>query len=193
MVKLDNLDDARHILKLAGRKKTAVVIGGGITALELVEGLRARGMKVHYLLRGERYWANVLDETESRLVEERLREEGVILHTHTQIKQALGKRRQLIGVETPGGREDRLRYSRGSDRRAAPTRTGEVGEPEDRARDRGRRVFADERAGRVCRRRCGAGVRSAQRPIDAGRVVVDGAGCRGALPDKTWRARRRLT
>jgi nitrite reductase (NADH) large subunit len=103
VVKLDNLDDARHILKLAGRRKTAVVVGGGITALELVEGLRARGMKVHYLLRGERYWSNVLDEIESRLVEERLREEGVILHTHTQIKQALGKRHQLIGVETQSG------------------------------------------------------------------------------------------
>ena len=103
VVNLDNLDDARHILKLASRRKTAVVIGGGITALELVEGLRVRGMKVHYLLRGERYWANVLDETESRLIEDRLREEGVILHTHTQIKQALGQRRQLIGVETQAG------------------------------------------------------------------------------------------
>ncbi len=103
VVKLDNLDDARRIVKLAGRKKTAVVIGGGITALELVEGLRARSVKVHYLLRGERYWANVLDETESRLVEERLRDEGVVLHKHTQIRQALGRRGQLAAVETQTG------------------------------------------------------------------------------------------
>ena len=103
VVKLDDLDDARRILKLAGRKKTAVVIGGGITALELVEGLRSRGAKVHYLLRGERYWANVLDEIESQLVADRLRDEGVVLHTHTQVKQAVGKRGQLAGVETEGG------------------------------------------------------------------------------------------
>jgi NAD(P)H-nitrite reductase large subunit len=103
VVKLDNLDDARRILQLAGRRKTAVVIGGGITALELVEGLRARGVKVHYLLRGERYWANVLDETESRLVADRLRDEGVVLHMHTQIKQAVGKRARLVGVETQTG------------------------------------------------------------------------------------------
>ena len=103
VVKLDDLDDARRILKLAGRKKTAVVIGGGITALELVEGLRSRGAKAHYLLRGERYWANVLDEIESQLVADRLRDEGVVLHTHTQVKQAVGKRGQLAGVETEGG------------------------------------------------------------------------------------------
>lgn len=103
VLKLDNLDDARALLKAAGRNRTAVVIGGGITALELVEGLRARGMKVHYLMRGDRFWANVLDEAESRLVEERLRDEGVIIHTRTQIKQALGKREKLIGVETITG------------------------------------------------------------------------------------------
>ena len=54
VVKLDHMDDARHILKLARRGKTAVVVGGGITALELVEGLLSRGVKVHYLLRGDR-------------------------------------------------------------------------------------------------------------------------------------------
>lgn len=103
VVKLDNLDDARAIAKLAGRGKPAVVIGGGITALELVEGLRARGCKVHYLMRGDRYWANVLDETESRLIEERLRAEGVVIHPHTQIRQALSKRGKLTAVETTTG------------------------------------------------------------------------------------------
>lgn len=103
IVKLDNLEDLRHILKMSGRRRTAIVIGGGITALELVEGLKARGLKVHYFMRGERYWANVLDETESRLIEDRLREEGVNLRPRTQIKQALGRRGKLIGVETDAG------------------------------------------------------------------------------------------
>src|SRR5690606_15407768 len=62
--KLDNMTDSRAILAAARRTKEAVVVGGGITALELVEGLRARRLKVHYLLRGGRYWNNVLDEVE---------------------------------------------------------------------------------------------------------------------------------
>src|SRR5262249_3404313 len=70
VVKLDGLDDTRHILKLVRRGKPAVVVGGGITALELAEGLNARGMKVHYFLRGDRYWADVLDEAESHIVME---------------------------------------------------------------------------------------------------------------------------
>ena len=64
VVKLDHMEDARRILKLARRGKTAVVVGGGITALELVEGLHSRGVKIHYLLRGKRYWSGVLDEQE---------------------------------------------------------------------------------------------------------------------------------
>jgi NAD(P)H-nitrite reductase large subunit len=103
VVKLDSLDDARAILKLASRGKPAVVVGGGITALELVEGLLARGMKVHYFMRSTRYWSDVLDETESQVVLERLREEGVTVHANTQVKQAVGAKGRLTGVETQAG------------------------------------------------------------------------------------------
>ncbi|HQX02371.1 MAG TPA: FAD-dependent oxidoreductase, partial [Anaerolineales bacterium] len=71
VVKLDHLTDAKNIIKHARKGKTAVVVGGGITALELTEGLRSRGMNVNYLLRGDRYWSNVLDQHESKVVEHR--------------------------------------------------------------------------------------------------------------------------
>lgn len=103
VVKLDCLDDARQILKLARRGKRAVVIGGGITALEIVEGLAARRVGVHYFLRGDRYWGDVLDEVESGIVMNRLRHDGVILHTQTQVQQAIGQRGQLTAVETMAG------------------------------------------------------------------------------------------
>jgi NADPH-dependent 2,4-dienoyl-CoA reductase/sulfur reductase-like enzyme len=103
VVKLDNLDDARHILKLARKARRAVVVGGGITALEIVEGLVARKVKTHYLLRGDRYWSNVLDETESRIVEERLRHEGVQIHFHTELAEIAGRRGRVAGVITQNG------------------------------------------------------------------------------------------
>ncbi|RPI78348.1 MAG: NAD(P)/FAD-dependent oxidoreductase, partial [Chloroflexi bacterium] len=75
VVKLDSLEDAQKILKFARRGKQAVVVGGGITSLELVEGLSRRGLKVSYIMRDDRYWKNVLDETESQIIEHRLEED----------------------------------------------------------------------------------------------------------------------
>lgn len=103
IVKLDSLDDTQRIIQQARRRKPAVVIGGGITALELVEGLHARGMHVHFFLRGTGFWTDVLDEQESQVVLKRLQHEGVQVHLKTQIKQALGSGGKLTAVETAAG------------------------------------------------------------------------------------------
>jgi NADPH-dependent 2,4-dienoyl-CoA reductase/sulfur reductase-like enzyme len=97
VVQLDNFANAREIMRRARKAKAAVVVGGGITALELVEGLVALGVKTHYFLRGDRYWGNVLDETESRIVEHRLQEEGVKIHFNTEIETILSKHAGLFG------------------------------------------------------------------------------------------------
>ncbi len=108
VVKLDHLEDCQHILKLARRGAEAVVVGGGITALELVEGLTACGMKVHYLLRGDRYWSNVLDPAESEMVAGHLKADGVQIHTEVQLSEILGKQR-VEGVRTQQGEIIRCR------------------------------------------------------------------------------------
>jgi NAD(P)H-nitrite reductase large subunit len=103
--KLDTLADTRRILQACGWFKSAVVVGGGITALELAEGLRTRGMRTHYLLRGKRYWSDVLDEVESSIVLRRLQHEGVRLHLETQVQQAIGKAGRIMAVETQTGEQ----------------------------------------------------------------------------------------
>ncbi len=74
VTKLDDLNDARDLIRRSAHAKAAVVVGGGITAIEIVEGLRAHHVEVHYFMRKQRYWSNVLSETESRVVEEGLRQ-----------------------------------------------------------------------------------------------------------------------
>jgi NAD(P)H-nitrite reductase large subunit len=104
VVKLDHLADARQINQLTRKTKRAVVVGGGITALELVEGLVAQRVKVTYLLRGDHYWSNVLDEQESKIVEARLEMEGVELIYHAEAIEVLGKRGRVDGVRLLDGR-----------------------------------------------------------------------------------------
>lgn len=103
VMQLDGLDQARQMMEAARKGRTAIVVGGGSTALEIVEGLHARGMRVHYFLRGDRYWSKVLDPVESAIVEERLEEEGVLIHRRTEVRAALGAGGKLVGVETADG------------------------------------------------------------------------------------------
>ncbi len=104
VVTLDNLDNLKAILRLVRGARSAVVIGGGITALELAEGFAARKLRTHYLLRRDRYWPSVLDEYESRLVESKLIEEGIQLHHRTEVARIIEKRGRVHAVETKDGK-----------------------------------------------------------------------------------------
>jgi NADPH-dependent 2,4-dienoyl-CoA reductase/sulfur reductase-like enzyme len=103
VVKLDHLDDAMRIISLAKKAKKAIIVGGGITALELAEGLVACRVKVHYLLRGDRYWGNVLDENESRVIEHRLKEHRVTIQYQAELMEILGKAGRVTGVRLASG------------------------------------------------------------------------------------------
>lgn len=104
VVKLDNLHDARRIKSIARRGQTAVVVGGGITALEIVEGLVTNNVKTNYFLRRDRYWHNVLDKTESRIVEGRLKEHGVQIHYNTELAEIVNHKGRVGGVRTEDGK-----------------------------------------------------------------------------------------
>jgi len=104
VVKLDGLEDAQQLIQLARRARAAVVIGGGITALEIAEGLHAHCRQVHYLLRGERYWSSVLDAAESEIIMTRLAAAGIQLHTRTEAAEIIGQHGRVAGVLTTDGR-----------------------------------------------------------------------------------------
>ena len=105
VVKLDDMTDARNLIRRSRKAKTAVVVGGGITALEIVEGLRAHRGHVHYLMRRDRYWSNVLSEAESHIVEEGLRSRGVEIHYFAKLAAILGRKGRVVAVRTDDGVE----------------------------------------------------------------------------------------
>jgi NAD(P)H-nitrite reductase large subunit len=105
VVKLDHMEDAKRILNLSKRARTAVVVGGGITALELAEGLASRKVKVHLLIRTARYWSNVLDEVESEIIEKRLKDENITIHFESELAEILGKRGKVAGIRLADGQQ----------------------------------------------------------------------------------------
>jgi len=100
VVKLDDLEDTRRLIQLTHKARAAVVVGGGITALEIAEGLCCRRVKTHYFMRKDRYWSNVLSVAESRIVEKGLQARGVEIHYFTELTQVIGHNGRVFAAET---------------------------------------------------------------------------------------------
>ncbi len=106
VVFLDTLDGTKALVKKARRAKRAVVIGGGITAMEMAEGLAHRGVETHYFLRRDRLWSKVFNDAEAKLLEEKIRAHHVHIHYNTEAVEILGNRRGKVrGVRLKDGAE----------------------------------------------------------------------------------------
>lgn len=89
VVYLDTLDGTKELMRKAKSAKRAVVIGGGITAMELAEGLAHQRVETHYLVRKDMLWSAVFNETESKLLEKRILGHHVIIHYNTEISEIM--------------------------------------------------------------------------------------------------------
>lgn len=104
VVFLDTLDGAKDMLKRLKRAKRAVVVGGGITALEMAEGFAHQKVETHYFVRRDMLWSTVFNKTESELLAARMEEHGVQIHYNTEIAEVLGdKRGRVTGVRLTTG------------------------------------------------------------------------------------------
>lgn len=104
VVTLDTLDDAKRILRGSRKAKAAVVLGGGITAMELAEGLNSQGVRTHLLQRRGRIWPRLFDEWESKIIERQILHEGIMLHYQEEVGEIIGKRGKVTGVRLKSGR-----------------------------------------------------------------------------------------
>ncbi len=104
VVYLDTLDGTKELLRKAKRAKRAVVVGGGITALEMTEGLAHHKLDTHYFVRKDALWSAVFNKTESELLAERMTEHGVKIHYNTEVAEVIGdKRGRVKGVKLTSG------------------------------------------------------------------------------------------
>lgn len=80
--------------------KHAVVVGGGLIGMELVEMLHSRHIPVTFLVREDSFWNGIMPAEESRMINEELHRHGVDLRLSSELKEILsddhGRARAII-------------------------------------------------------------------------------------------------
>jgi len=100
---LDTLEEAQAVKPSLGEVRQAVILGEGVVGLTLAESLLGRGLRVTQLLRGERFWPEMLDEHTGTLVERAMENAGVVLRRHAAARAIIAAGSRAIGVETTAG------------------------------------------------------------------------------------------
>lgn len=95
VVTLKTFADAQALKARLSRGKRVVILGEGLLGLEMARACREAGAEVTYLLRGERFWPEVLDDDGAALVERRLQDKNIALRTSSGVTEALGSSGRL--------------------------------------------------------------------------------------------------
>ena len=91
IVTLNTLLDVIGITDLLGSTDRAVVAGGGLTSIELVESCRHWGVPTTFVMRGDRFLDKQLTAEEAELIHQRLRDGGVDVRTNEEIAEVKGR------------------------------------------------------------------------------------------------------
>jgi NAD(P)H-nitrite reductase large subunit len=105
VVTFDTLEDAKNIINLGRKARSAVVVGGGITAMEIAEGLKHRGIRTYLLQRKDRVWPRLFDRRESDIIENAISKQGVKLLFREEISEVVGKKGKVRAVRLKSGIE----------------------------------------------------------------------------------------
>lgn len=97
---LHRLPDYLDLRRRLGEISQAVVIGGGVHAIETVMGLLAWGISVHWLVRSATVMPRVLDQPASSLVLEHMQRAGVKVYLETEVAGIVGRVGTVAGVIT---------------------------------------------------------------------------------------------
>lgn len=87
VVSFVSLQDLEECERLVPSTKRAVVAGGGLIGVELVECLAHHGIEVEFLVRENWYWPMALAEEEGAIIAAHIRRHGVHLHLGQEIAE----------------------------------------------------------------------------------------------------------
>lgn len=85
LVHFVSLQDLAHCERLTPSTRHAVIVGGGLIGVELVESLRHHGIPVTFLVREPSYWPAALSPREGAHIADHIRSHGVDLRLETSL------------------------------------------------------------------------------------------------------------
>ena len=95
---LENLD------VYSKNKKQAVVVGGGLIGIELVEMLLSRKIEVTFLVREKSFWNSVLTTNESEIINKHILEHHINLKLDTNLEEIIADENgNVIAIKTDKG------------------------------------------------------------------------------------------
>ena len=101
---LRTFSDAETILKGGVGGGGILIIGGGFIGLKLAYHLKERGLEVTILERELKLAVRMFDMKSSRIIEKKLRQEGIGVETGVEVTEVLNERGWVTGVRMKDGR-----------------------------------------------------------------------------------------
>lgn len=84
--------DLENLEALTPRIKSAVVVGGGLIGVELVEMLLTRGIEVHFIIRDKHFWGSVIPQENAKFLEKwMLHHKGLKFYFSAELDRIEGK------------------------------------------------------------------------------------------------------
>ena len=104
--RLQYLDDAEKIIQWSRGAKRAVVIGGGFIGLEFCELFSKLKIPTTLLIMEPYVWANLVDQTQGKMIEEVLAKNGIEIQRSVKINGILGGER-VAGLTLANGEAEK--------------------------------------------------------------------------------------
>jgi nitrite reductase (NADH) large subunit len=105
LVTLNTLSDVLTINDLLGQSRGAVIAGGGLTSIELVEVFRHWRVPTTFVMHADRFLDKQLTSEEAELVHARLRATGVDVRTNEEVAEVRGRKGRITAAALRSGEE----------------------------------------------------------------------------------------
>lgn len=103
---LYSLQDLELMEKNTQTIQRAVIVGGGLIGIEMVEMLKSRSIDVSFLVREKNFWDTVLPTEEAKMINRHIRAHEVDLRLETELEEILGDENgRVCAIKTKSGEE----------------------------------------------------------------------------------------